>query len=335
MLPKTLDELTTRIRLSELGRKAKLELQAPSRSFLQQYSSSTGSNIFRGLHTGYFSHSNRCRGASALVPGRGMDTTRVDICYRPLRIAWAIHSEDRDSFRKAVRLTHTLWGGRFNPIVLADRLEEAKQVVETFRADVIWPVGDTAAIKDFPNQFPHLITPLLSGDAISARDGSCDESACPRYSQHARPLPGDISLPIEKNTPISTEIYDHVSLGYLTRHRIRRHDSIRPQWDYAGFYVGDATDLDDVVRFWNIRAADIPVHFIDPGHLPRYAAVMPDLGRRLRADLSRLDEHRRKLAVWSRVNQLDDALKLFAGESVSACALPDDHWIGVLRPPMR
>ena len=90
-----------------------------------------------------------------------MDTTRVDICYRPLRIAWAIHSEDRDSFRKAVRLTHTLWGGRFNPIVLADRLEEAKQVVETFRADVIWPVGDTAAIKDFPNQFPHLITPLF------------------------------------------------------------------------------------------------------------------------------------------------------------------------------
>ena len=30
-----------------------------------------------------------------------MDTTRVDICYRPLRIAWAIQSDDFESFRQA------------------------------------------------------------------------------------------------------------------------------------------------------------------------------------------------------------------------------------------
>jgi hypothetical protein len=29
-----------------------------------------------------------------------METTRVDISYRPLRIAWAIQSEDFDSFRE-------------------------------------------------------------------------------------------------------------------------------------------------------------------------------------------------------------------------------------------
>lgn len=47
-----------------------------------------------------------------------METIRVNICYRPLRIAWALHSRDREAFREAVRLTHTLWGGRFNPIIM-------------------------------------------------------------------------------------------------------------------------------------------------------------------------------------------------------------------------
>jgi hypothetical protein len=90
-----------------------------------------------------------------------METTRVDICYRPVRIAWAIQSGDYESFRRAVRLTHTLWGGRFDPIVVVDRPEEAKQIIERFRADIIWSVGDAAAVKEFPRQFPHLINPFF------------------------------------------------------------------------------------------------------------------------------------------------------------------------------
>jgi hypothetical protein len=41
------------------------------------------------------------------------------------------------------------------------------------------------------------------------------------------------------------------------------------------------------VRFWNIRAADIQLYFVDLVHLPRYAAVMPELGRRYRAKIVR------------------------------------------------
>ena len=36
-----------------------------------------------------------------------METVHVDICYGPLRVAWAIHSADKDGFRRAVRLSHT------------------------------------------------------------------------------------------------------------------------------------------------------------------------------------------------------------------------------------
>src|ERR1700730_585387 len=91
-----------------------------------------------------------------------MQTSRVDICYRPLRIAWGIPCGYREAFRKAVRLTHTLWGGRFNPIVLVDRAEVAKQIIELFRADVIIPVGDIEEVKEYPKRFPHLINPFYS-----------------------------------------------------------------------------------------------------------------------------------------------------------------------------
>jgi hypothetical protein len=48
-----------------------------------------------------------------------MDTGRVNICYRPLRVCWAIADGDAGAFRKAVRLPHTMWGGRFDRIVIA------------------------------------------------------------------------------------------------------------------------------------------------------------------------------------------------------------------------
>jgi hypothetical protein len=90
-----------------------------------------------------------------------MDTARVDVCYRPIRIAWAIRSGDKDAFRQAVRLNHTMWGGRFNPIVMADRPDDAKRLVELFRADLIIPVGSTPEVVSFPELFPHLITPYI------------------------------------------------------------------------------------------------------------------------------------------------------------------------------
>jgi hypothetical protein len=317
-----------------------------------------------------------------------MDTTRVDICYRPLRIAWAIHSEDRNSFRKAVRLTHTLWGGRFNPIVVADRPEEAKQIVDRFRADIVWPVGDAPVVTNFSKQFPHLIVPFTSAMLFlperdkpararvldihnmlvhcqDTREWKADDQHGVRtvmwatddpladtfLVQHgAYPEAADIgidyanilsqatmaiNLDIDKNAPIRTEIYDHVNVGFLTRYLMRRHYSIQPRWDYAGFFVGDATNLDDLVRFWNIRAADIELQFVDPAHLPRYATIMPELTRRFRAGLSRLRGHRQNPAVWARPEQIDDALKLFPGERFSACVIEnDDNLARALQPPM-
>lgn len=98
---------------------------------------------------------------SALI----VDTIRVDICYRPLRVGWVIQSGDIDAFRQAVKLSHTLWGGRFNPILMADREDEARRLIDLFRVDLLRPVGSTHAVKAFPDKFPHLINPF-SHDSI-------------------------------------------------------------------------------------------------------------------------------------------------------------------------
>jgi hypothetical protein len=57
---------------------------------------------------------------------------------------------------------------------------------------------------------------------------------------------------------------------------LQPHFSIRatPGWDGPGFYSGDAGNLDDLVTCWNLRAAHIPVLFVDPNHMDRYADVI-------------------------------------------------------------
>lgn len=98
-----------------------------------------------------------------------MDTIRVNICYRPLRIAWAICSGDFDAYRRAVRYSHTLWGGRYNPILIVDREEEAGRLIDLFRVDVILPIGDSEIVKEFPKKYPHLIKPFFF-DTLFVKD---------------------------------------------------------------------------------------------------------------------------------------------------------------------
>ncbi len=99
-----------------------------------------------------------------------MDTLRVDICYRPLRIGWAIKSDDFDAFRKVVRYSHALWGGQFNPIIFVDHEEDPSRLIDLFRVDVIIPVGDSDEVKEFPQKFPHLIKPFLEHSIFNKDD---------------------------------------------------------------------------------------------------------------------------------------------------------------------
>lgn len=319
-----------------------------------------------------------------------MDTARVDICYRPLRIAWAIRSGDRDAFRYAVRASHTMWGGRFNPIVMIDH-PEAVDIIELFRADVIVPVGDSPEVKVFPKKFPHLISPFFP-DSLFMRDRGRpahaqmldvhnalvhwhdtpmwkalgeqglrtftwdnDDPLADAFLVQLGTYPSkddigidygailaDAALPtpimnvkLDKGAPINLDTVEHLSIAFLSRCGIRRHYTVRPGWDHPGLFIGDASNLDDLVIFWNLRAADIGLQFIDPQHMPRYEYVRPKYEELIKEGLAHLDEHRRKLAVWSQRAQLEEVITLFAGVGVIACGIDAMSWKGgSVRAPM-
>jgi len=318
-----------------------------------------------------------------------MDTARVDICYRPLRIAWAIHSGDREAFRRAVRLTHTLWGGRFNPIVFADRPDEARQIIDLYRADMIVPIGDSVEVTNLLALFPYLINPFF-GDGLFARDmqdgrraqlldihnalahwrdtpewRGLEEQGLRRFvcaeddpladtllvQTGAYPARDEIGIDygeilaqaamcidcrVERALPLPFDLLEHPSLGFLTRFGLSRHYSVRAGWDYPGYYVGNAGDLDDLVVFWNLRAADISLQFFDPAHADRYAVVRPENERRILASVAHLDEHRRRIAVWSRIEPIENGLIHFPGQPLTACRVDSEFFWrgGGIRPPM-
>ena len=318
-----------------------------------------------------------------------METARVDICYRPLRVAWAIHSTDKDGFRQAVRLSHTLWGGRFNPIVMADRPEEARQLIELYRADVVVAIGSDPTVVAFPEQFPYLIRPYFP-DTLFLRHQTeptrahlldvhnalvhwratgawktieeqgirqfvwdDDDPLADTFLIHygAYPAADDIGVDyldilgqatlaiqcrIEKDASIPLDVHEHPSIGFLSRNGLRRHCSVRPGWDYPGFYSGSAASLDDLVTFWNLRAADISLQFFDPAHTERYATIKPAAEERTSAQLAPLDKHRRRIAIWSRAAPIETALTAFQGQPLSACQVGGPFFWngGAVRPPM-
>ncbi len=317
-----------------------------------------------------------------------MDTIRVDICYRPLRIGWAIRLGDIDAFRTAVRLSYVFWGGRFNPILIVDREEEARQLVDLFRVDLIWAIGDTDEVKAFPKMFPYLITPLFHdtlfvGDANARRHAqvldvhnafvhlvdrrewkAVKDRGVRLYSwQPDDPLADvflvqfggypsceetgiDYRAMLERATEatehtlasaaiIPADVSEHPSIPHVSRLGLERHYAVDARRDSPGFFVGDASNVDDLVCHWNLRAADIPLWFVDTSHFARYAEIIPTWEKAMREAVARRREWERHIAVWSRREDIDEASKPFGDLELMRCPVSEPLWNGLnLRVPM-
>lgn len=316
-----------------------------------------------------------------------MDTARIDIAYRPLRVAWVIASNDFGSFRKAVRLSHTLWGGCFNPIVFADRPNEARDLIEVFRVDMLMPLGSSPELAEFTAAYQHLSTPyhargLYMGDDNDARAMLLDIENELTFVREERTLedlikakfrvfswePADpladllliqlgaypakedcpinygamlsgplraIEDTIPANEPLPTRIYDHPTIAHLSRRNLRRHYSIQAGWDFPGFFVGDVTRLDDLVTFWNLRAAHIRLQFIDRTSVERFEHLIPVLESRMLESVAHLSEHRRQIAVWARRENLESASERFLRHPVTLVGVGEGSWNGLnIKSPM-
>jgi len=323
-----------------------------------------------------------------------MDTVRVNIAYRPLRICWAIKEGDFTAFREAVRANHALWGGRFNPIVVVDRASEARALVEAFRADIVQPLGESEEARAFAANFKHLISPffhdgIFVGHGRSAQAKVLDvqnamvfardtpewkqiKDRKPRIYKWAAEDPlSDVFLmqlgaypdkesvhinyesmfrrsleasevEIEHGVALPADLFEYPTIAYVSRHLLRSHYSVQSDWNYPGFYLGDASNLDDLVAFWNLRAADLALLFVDRAQVSRYALEIP-VWKKYTAELllHRRDRENQKYAIWRRRENIGDAAdtdalrNTFGDEPCTICGVDEHLWNGRnLKPPL-
>jgi hypothetical protein len=321
-----------------------------------------------------------------------MDTIRINISYRPLRIGWAISKDDIASFRQAVKYSYAFWGGRFNPILIIDNEEEVERLVDLFRIDFIVPLGTSDEVKKFPEKFPHLIN-LFSHDPLFFTDTNepiCQvldiynaliyfrnrpewkhlkEKGVRLYNWSTDDPLSDVFLMqfgmypsiddtgldyrdmvmqtaeaeeifLVKDDPISANVLDYPSIPYLSRQALNRHYSIPEGSGSPGFFVGDTTNLDDLVCHWNLRAADIPLWFVDINHLQRYVHLIPAWDSQMREMVSHWHKFQQHVAVWSRQDDfeqksLEEMRSPFGDLQLMFSSVSIYSWNGLnIRPPM-
>lgn len=251
-----------------------------------------------------------------------MQPINVSIKYRPVKIGWCIRSGSHEDYRKALKQTHTLWGGNFNPVIPIDNFEFATNLTRIFRVDILLPVSEDPEVLDFINKFPHLCNPLISNRLF---DTNVKGLKIPRFLDifqcvqrlseekyknnshlqlihynwsHTDPL-NDILLATFGNLPSKEELgadwsqlieekltaqvieitpqnslptctaNNELTLNQLSGLDLKEHYCINNPWRYHGFYIGEINNLEDLVNFWNLRAAGISLMFYDPAHQNR------------------------------------------------------------------
>lgn len=287
-----------------------------------------------------------------------MDILNVDICYRPIRIAWAIRRGDMSAFRTAVRVSNALWGGRFNPIVVFDDPEQAKHIVDTYRADLILSASNDSDAIQFSVSFHHLKNPNLYQSFVEIYPDGAKKSnfldiqssvtamrreeiealrreGLRTYTWSSDDPLGDTlliqlgELPTSENYPIDysdivdralqpekieilpneriiADIPDRLTPLVLSNYRLARHYTIASISYPPGFYVGRAGDFDDLVTFWNLRAAGISLWFFDPEHTERYANLIPRIIDRIAKNSPLRTNAHPEMAAWSRQVDLNN-----------------------------
>src|ERR1700731_2710171 len=98
-----------------------------------------------------------------------MHTVSINLRYRPLRFGWCVKKGDFAALRRAGKLSFTMWGGCFNPIIPTDDPTLGDALIRLFRVDALAPASDQEDVRAFIKKYKHLPWPLM-GDEHFADD---------------------------------------------------------------------------------------------------------------------------------------------------------------------
>ncbi len=310
-----------------------------------------------------------------------MDTLRVDISYRPLRIGWAIRKNDIEAFRQAVRSSYSLWGGWFNPILVVDHEEEAKCIADLFQIDLVLPVGNSEKTESFISKFPYLINPLLPKQLfVNMRNeiGYCQAldvqnlfsylqkkelwdkvsksklwiyewqvddplsnlflinfGSYPEVSKTGIEyldmlfrLSGADKYTLDASSPIPADALQHPSIPFLSRYGLEGYNHNRSGWNCPGFFIGDSNNFDDLICYWNLRAADVALCFVDNKHLDRFSHIIPAWEAKIQHFVSGRPEWERVVGMWSRGKE-KEKIQRYTDLKAMICHVTDGTWNGL------
>jgi hypothetical protein len=316
-----------------------------------------------------------------------MATSGLRISYRPVRFGWCVRNNSWDDLRRAVRLSHTLWGGRFNPVIPVENTEVAEALVRLYRVDVLYPVADERPLQDFLARFPWLPWPnfrrelfIPGGKGTIAAfldiyhvvrdifDEQIKDKSDPKF--HATLFEWDAADPLQDvfltyfggyppQDEISKDYFDFVEKNLrgsrvklraegqvdpdalnaitpsaLTAHLVEWDSS--PKWGSPGVYVGEVSDFEDIVNFWNLRATDAELIFYDPEHRNRLEglkdAFVERVGKRVTDPTTFVSEA--SMAVWAKEGRDIDP-RQFGLKHILCHSVSNTTWNGYNLKPTR
>jgi hypothetical protein len=311
-----------------------------------------------------------------------MNTLSIRLRYRPLRLGWCVLKGDIEAFRRAVRLSFTMWGGCFNPILPVDDPDLSKALVKLFRVDALVPMSRGNLVDLFLSAHKHLPWPMIRKELfVETMHGSKAPTLVDIrhptirlyeefYKNNPNPQPGldiyewqaadplgDVFLcsygafpaadetgvdyaalvqasllgirdTIQNGREVQIPQMGRETIATLNRAHMARHFAVRNDWDYPGFYVGEADNFDDLVNFWNLRAADIPVQFFDSRYADRLGGKTAYWATTVRpAPPGPFGPQ--GLALWHRLERpIDDDRQHFGEGALTDCRINMEIWDG-------
>jgi hypothetical protein len=100
-----------------------------------------------------------------------MSTLVYNIGFRPVRIGWCVRNGDMEALIKAFRLSHCLWGGRYNPIIVVDDEPHARWMVDLFHVDTLYATSNDEKSKTFAKGIKHLPSPTFGEEGLFTSGG--------------------------------------------------------------------------------------------------------------------------------------------------------------------
>ena len=122
-----------------------------------------------------------------------------------------------------------------------------------------------------------------------------------------------------------SEMLQHLSIASFSGYGLL-HQYPPMRWSNPGYFIGKANNIEDLICFWNIRAAKIPILFIDLDYLSRYDAILPIWHDKLTKALQHKPDHGNEIAIWYRESSqtaLPDAFK-----NLIKCPVSNLTWNG-------